>query len=383
MIKMNINDLRNDIDKIDKELVALIGKRMETAAKIGQYKRENNLPVYDPARERELFAKVGEMAGEELSSYTRVLYSTMTDISRSYQRRLMGRKSVLAERMQAAMNNTDKLFPQGGVVACQGVEGAYSQLACEKLFKTPSIMYFGSFEDVFRAVDKKLCRYGVLPIENSTAGSVNKIYDLMAKFKFHIVRSVRIQVGHALLAKRGAELSDIKEIFSHEQAISQCSEFLSAHKDIKVTVCENTAVAARMVAESDRNDIAALSSPGCAELYDLATLYDNVCDHIGNYTRFICISKNLEIYPGADKTSIMMKIPHKPGSLYRVMARFNALGINLEKLESRPKPGSDFEFMFYFDIGASIYSPELFELICELEDDLDGFKYFGSYTEIL
>ncbi len=380
---MDINDLRNDIDKIDKELVALIGKRMETAAKIGQYKRENNLPVYDPARERELFSKVGELAGEEFSSYTRVLYSTMTDISRSYQRKLMGRKSGLAERMQAAIDATDKLFPQGGVVACQGVEGAYSQLACEKLFKTPSIMYFGSFEDVFRAVDKKLCRYGVLPIENSTAGSVNKIYDLMAKFKFHIVRSVRIQVGHALLAKRGSELSDIKEIFSHEQAISQCSEFLAAHKDIKVTVCENTAVAARMVAESDRADIAALSSPGCAELYDLATLYDNVCDHIGNYTRFICISKNLEIYPGADKTSIMMKIPHKPGSLYRVMARFNALGINLEKLESRPKPGSDFEFMFYFDIGASIYSPELFELICELEDDLDGFKYFGSYTEIM
>ena len=178
-------------------------------------------------------------------------------------------------------------------------------------------------------------------------------------------------------------MSNIKEIFSHEQAINQCSEFLSAHKDIKITVCENTAVAARMVAESGRDDIAALSSPGCAELYDLATLYDNVCDHIGNYTRFICISKNLEIYPGADKTSIMMKIPHKPGSLYRIMARFNALGINLEKLESRPKPGSDFEFMFYFDIGASIYSPELFELICELEDDLDGFKYFGSYTEIM
>ncbi|MBQ8004312.1 MAG: chorismate mutase [Oscillospiraceae bacterium] len=378
-----MKELRNDIDRIDKELVSLIRERMETAAKIGQYKKENNMPIYDPARERELFNKVGELAGEKFSSYTRVLYSTMTDVSRSYQRKLMGRKSDLAERMQAAIDGTEKLFPQGGVVACQGVEGAYSQLACEKLFKNPSIMYFGSFEDVFRAVDKKLCRYGVLPIENSTAGSVNKIYDLMAKFKFHIVRSARIQVGHALLAKRGAALSDIKEIFSHEQAISQCSEFLSSHKDIKVTVCENTAVAARMVAESGRDDIAALSSPGCAELYDLATLCDNVCDHIGNYTRFICISKDLEIYPGADKTSIMMKIPHKPGSLYRIMARFNALGLNLEKLESRPKPGSDFEFMFYFDIGASIYSHELFELICELEDDLDGFKYFGSYTEIM
>ena len=380
---MDIKELRENIDRIDGELVALIRERMETAAKIGEYKRENNLPVYDPARERELFERVGELAGEDFASYTKVLYSTMTDVSRSYQRKLMGRKSGLSERMQAAIDGTDKLFPQGGVVACQGVEGAYSQLACEKLFKNPSIMYFGGFEDVFRAVDKKLCRYGVLPIENSTAGSVNKIYDLMAKFKFHIVRSVRIQVGHALLAKRGATLSDIKEIYSHEQAINQCGEFLSAHKDIKVNICENTAVAARLVAESGRSDIAALSSPGCAELYDLSTIIDNVCDHIGNYTRFICISRDLEIYPGADKTSIMMKIPHKPGSLYRIMARFNALGLNLEKLESRPKPDSDFEFMFYFDIGASIYSPELFELMCELEDDLDGFKYLGSYTEII
>ena len=380
---MDINELRKDIDRIDEELVSLIRERMETAAKIGEYKRENNLPVYDPARERELFARVGELAGEDFASYTKVLYSTMTDVSRSYQRKLMGRKSGLSERMQKAIDGTDKLFPQGGVVACQGVEGAYSQLACEKLFKNPSIMYFGGVEDVFRAVDKKLCRYGVLPIENSTAGSVNKIYDLMSKFKFHIVRSVRIQVGHALLAKRGASLSDIKEIYSHEQAINQCSEFLAAHKDIKINICENTAVAARLVSESGRNDIAALSSPGCAELYDLSTLVDNVCDHIGNYTRFICISRDLEIYPGSDKTSIMMKIPHKPGSLYRIMARFNALGLNLEKLESRPKPGSDFEFMFYFDIGASIYSPELFELICELEDDLDGFKYLGSYTEIV
>ena len=380
---MDIKDLRENIDKIDEKLVELICERMETAAKIGQFKRENKMPVYDPSRERQLFDRVGQLAGEEFASYTRVLYSTMTDVSRSYQRKLMGRNSGLSDRMQAAIDKTDNLFPQGGVVACQGVEGAYSQLACEKLFKSPSIMYFGSFEDVFRAVDKKLCRYGVLPIENSTAGSVNKIYDLMSKFKFHIVRSVRLQVGHALLAKRGAELSDIKEIYSHEQAISQCSEFLSKHKEIKVNVCENTAVAARMVAESDRKDIAALSSPGCAELYDLTTLIDNVCDHIGNYTRFICISKDLEIYPGADKTSIMMKIPHKPGSLYRIMARFNALGLNLEKLESRPKPGSDFEFMFYFDIGASIYSPELFELMCELEDDLDGFRYLGSYTEIM
>ena len=380
---MDINGLRKDIDKYDREIAELLTKRMETAAKIGEYKRENKLPVYDPARERELLDRVAGYTEKELSPYMKVIYQTVMDTSRSYQRKLLAGESALGNAMAAAIDKTDKLFPENAVCACQGVAGAYSQIACEKIFKNPSIMYFAGFEDVFRAVDKKLCRYGILPVENSTAGSVNKIYDLMAKYKFHIVRGARIQVGHTLLAKRGVELSDIREIFSHEQAINQCSQFLSEHKDIKVTVCENTAVAARMVAESDRCDIAAISSPACAELYELSVLCDNVCDHIGNYTRFICISKDLEIYPGADKTSLMFKIPHKPGSLYRILARINSLGINLEKLESRPKPGSDFEFMFYFDLGASVYSPELFELICDLERDIDGFKYFGSYTEIV
>ncbi len=380
---MEIKDLRQEIDKIDEDLAKLIGKRMSVAAKIGQIKKENGLPVFDATREKELLDRVRTLSDGETAQYTKVIYQTLMDVSRSYQKKLMSEETELSRRMHAAIEKTEKIFPENAVVACQGVAGAYSQIACEKLFSEPSIMYFGGFEDVFRAVDKKLCHYGVLPIENSTAGSVNKIYDLMAKFNFHIVRSVRIQVGHSLLAKRGVALSDIKEVYSHEQAINQSGEFLREHKDIKVNICENTAVAAKLVAESDRRDVAALASPLCAELYDLSTVCDNVCDHIGNYTRFICIARDLEIYPGADKTSIMLKIPHKPGSLYRIISRFNALGINLEKLESRPRPGSDFEFMFYFDIGASIYSPALFELVCDLEREIDGFRYLGSYTEIV
>ncbi len=378
---MDIKDLRAEIDALDEEIVSLICRRMDASSRVAEYKKENNLPVLDATRERELLHRVGSLAGDEFSSYLRVLYTAILDVSRSYQHKKLSAKSELAYRMEDAVKNTPKLMAKSAVVACQGVEGAYSQLACEKLFSDPSIMYFGSFEGVFQAVEKGLCRYGVLPIENSTAGSVNRIYDLMDKFKFYIVRGVRLQVGHALLAPRGVALSDVREIMSHEQAISQCSEFLREHAEITVAPCENTAVAARTVAESGRRDVAALSSPACAELYDLSTLCDNVCDHEGNYTRFICISKELEIYPGANRTSLMMKIPHKPGSLHRIIARFQALGINLEKLESRPKPGSDFEFIFYFDVGASIYSPELYELLCELERDIDGFKYLGSYSE--
>ena len=380
---MEIEKLRKNIDNIDSEIVKLLNERMKVSAEIGEYKKENKLPVFDAERERELLSKVAAEANEETAAYMRVIYQTVMETSKAYQRKLQKTPTARTLEMEKALKETEKLFPENAVCACQGVAGAYSQIACEKIFKNPSIMYFGSFEDVFRAVDKKLCKYGVLPIENSTAGSVNQIYDLMAKYKFNIVRGTRIQVCHALLAKRGAELSDIREVYSHEQAISQCGEFLSKNPQIKVTLCENTAVAARLVSESDRCDVAALSSAACAEIYGLSTLRDNVCDHIGNYTRFICISKDLEIYPGADKTSLMLKIPHKPGSLYRILARINSLGINLEKLESRPKPGSDFEFMFYFDLGASVYSNELFELICDLDNDIDGFKYFGSYTEVV
>jgi len=181
----------------------------------------------------------------------------------------------------------------------------------------------------------------------------------------------------------GASLDSIKEIYSHEQAINQCSAFLARFPDVKITPVENTAVAADMVAQSSRTDVAALSSRSCEELYGLQCLASNVQDEGNNRTRFICISKNLEIYPGSDKTSIMMVLNHKPGALYKVLARMYVLGINVIKLESRPIPDRDFEFMFYFDLETSIYSGEFVQLMCELDDLCEEFKYLGSYTEVV
>ena len=244
-------------------------------------------------------------------------------------------------------------------------------------------MYFKNFEGVFSAIDQGLCQYGILPLENSSAGSVNKVYDLMSKHNFSIVRTFRLKIDHNLLANPGAALENIKEVYSHEQAISQCGEFLHQHPGIKVIPVENTALAADMVAKSGRTNIAALSSRSCAELYGLQCLAASIQDKGNNRTRFICISKNLEIYPGSDKTSIMMVLPHRPGSLYKVMARLFVLGINVTKLESRPIPDRDFEFMFYFDLDTSIYSEEFIQLMCELDDLCEEFKYLGSYSEVV
>lgn len=376
---------RDEINAIDDELVRLFQQRMSVAGKIAEYKRAQNMPVLDVKREREKLADIREKSDKEFESYTSTLYSLIFELSRSYQEKLLDTENSLYNSIEEAIAaSTNKDFPKNSVVACQGVEGAYSQIACDKMFGSSNIMYFDSFDKVFSAIDKGFCRYGVLPIENSTAGSVKKIYDLMIEHRCYIVRSTRIKIDHNLFAKQGVELSQIKEIFSHEQAISQCSDFLETlGKDVKITACENTAMAAKMVAESGRSDIAALSSRYCAQLYGLKCLKSSVQNNDNNYTRFICISRDLEIYPGADKTSIMMVLPHKPGALYKVLARIYTIGINLIKLESRPLPNRDFEFMFYFDLETSVYSEAFVQLVCELSKISEDFRYLGSYSETI
>ncbi|MCF2661322.1 bifunctional chorismate mutase/prephenate dehydratase [Pseudoflavonifractor phocaeensis] len=378
-----MEEIRGQIDQIDRQMVDLFKARMEAAAQVAEYKMENGLPVLDAGRERALLGKIGDQAGEELADYAQSMYRTILAASRSYQNGKMGRGSQVYDGIKKAMDTTPKLFPQRPTVACQGIEGAYSQIACDRLFKSPNIVYVQTFDHVFKAVESGMCQYGLLPIENSTAGSVKAVYDLMIRHNFYIVRSARLKISHNLLAKHGTRLEDVREVFSHEQAISQCAGYLAGLKDVKVNIVENTAVASRLVSQSERKDVAALSSRFCAELYGLQTLQENVQDQDNNYTRFICISKKPEIYPGADRTSLMMTLPHKPGSLYHVLAKFYALNINLQKLESRPLPGREFEFMFYFDIEASVYAPEMEQLFRDLEVDSERMRYLGTYNEVI
>ena len=380
---MDLNDYRKEIDSIDDQMIALFARRMNIAAKIAEYKKANGLRVLDAHREKEKLRDIMEKTPDGLREYMSSLYSLMFELSRSHQGRLLGAAGELPTKIAAAIQDTPPLFPENAAVACQGVEGAYSEMACGRLFKRPNTFFFSSFEAVFSAIEKGLCRYGVLPLENSTAGSVNAVYDLMMKHDFRIVRSVRIKVDHNLLANPGARLEDIREIYSHEQAISQCAHFLQELPNVKVIRCENTAAAARMVAESGRSDAAALSSRACMELYGLSCLAASVQDQGNNFTRFICIAKDLEIYPGADRTSLMMVLPHQPGSLYKALSRFYALGVNLNKLESRPMPERNFEFMFYFDLETSVYSPQFMQLMGELPELCEEFTYLGSYSEVV
>ena len=380
---MNIDEYRNRIDRIDKQLVTLFCERMDTASDIAAWKQEQKRPVFDPERERQKLLEVASSVPEELREYTASLYSLLFELSRSYQNRLLGTASELTAQIQGAIDETPSLFPSDASVACQGVAGAYSQIACDRLFKRPAILYLSSFDAVFSAIESGLCRYGVVPLENSTAGSVNAVYDLMMNHNFRIVRSVRIKVDHCLLVNPGTRREEIREIYSHQQAISQCEKYLQSFPNARVIPCENTAVAAKMVAQAGRRDAAALSSHACGKIYGLSCLESSVQDMDNNFTRFICISKKLEIYPGADRTSLMAVLPHEPGSLYKLLSRFYALGLNLNKLESRPLPNRNFEFMFYFDLETSVYSPQFLQLMGEMPTLCEEFSYLGSYSEVI
>ena len=381
---MELQELRSKIDEIDAQLTKLFEARMDVAAEIGAWKRENHMPVLDAARERDKLNAIAAESREDMQTYTQMLYSMIYELSRSHQSDLTRTQSSLRKEVEQAIEETPRLFPTAPIIACQGTEGAYSQIAGTRMFKSPKIMYFKSFDSVFSAIESGFCQYGILPIENSSAGSVKKVYDLMLRHKFYVVRSCRLKIDHNLLAAPGVKKEDIREIFSPQQALDQCAGYLEQFgPDVKITRCENTAMAAEAVAKSGRRDIAAIASYDCASLYGLKCLESDIQDRGNNYTRFICISKKLEIYPGANRTTVMMTLPHRPGSLCRALSRFYSLGINITKLESRPLPERYFQFMFYFDLETSVYSGEFGRMIDDLDSISEEFRYLGSYSEVI
>ena len=378
-----LKELRNEADILDEKIVDLFKERMDLVTRMAKYRAEYRLPFARDQREREILKRVSDRAGEEYEGYARLVYNTIFDVDHSAQANVLAQRSDLVERISRSIDETPKLFPKRATVACQGVAGAYSHAAAERLFQLPDIQFYNSFDDVFAAVENGDVEYGVLPIENSSYGSVVSIYNLMQHYNFYIVKSLRLRINHQLLAKPGTKLSDIKEIYSHEQAIGQCDPFLSSLKGVKVTKVGNTALAAQMVAESDRDDVAAISSRECADLYGLDILKNHIQVTDNNYTRFICISEKLEIYPGANRISLILTLPHVPCSLYHMVAKFAAIDVNLTKLESRPIPGSDFEFLFYFDLDASVYQEDLLYLLSELEASPETFVFLGCYLEAI
>ena len=378
---MELSEIREKIDTVDDQLLKLFLERMSLAEEVAAYKNEHHLPILNKERERAVLARVTEQSGEK-ERYAYHLFSTLFELARSRQAELISAPTRVEAQVKASLEAGSAVFPQTGLVACQGVEGANSQMACDRLLPRGNIVYVKTFEAVVSAVESGLCKFGVLPIENSSNGSVRAVYSLLQQHQLSVVRSTRLCIRHELLAMPGVKLEDITEIYSHQQAIGQCSRFLSSLSGVRVIPCDNTAVAAKMVSERGDRHAAAISSHACAELYGLDTVRDDIQDSDNNYTRFICIAKDPVIYAGANRISLVIACDNKPGALYDILSKLAALGINMTKLESCPVTGRNFEFIFFLELEASVLEPGVLPMLEELERSCQNFQFLGNYAEV-
>lgn len=377
---MNLDEVRKEIDAADDKLLELFLRRMALGKEAMREKAYCGKPLVDKRREREILKKVSQASGD-MSPYARRLFKELMNLSRAYQSVLAEGETQLARDISAAIL-PDAQFPKAASVACQGLEGGNSQQAADRLFPQANISYYASFDDLADAVRRGLCDYGILPCENSSVGTVRAVYDILHAGGLSIVRSLKLCITHELLAKPGTQLADIREIVSHEQALAQCGALLaSIGSKIQITPCANTALAAKIASENA--GVAAIAAPACAELYGLEKVRgESIRDSDNNYTRFICVSRRLEIYPGANRLSFMTACKHEAGELFRLVAAVDALDAAVLKLESRPLPGTDFDLLLFLDIEASVLDPGVLGMLNELGRSSRHFLFLGNYQEI-
>ena len=375
---MDLLELRKEIDEIDDELIPLLLKRMSVSEKVAKYKVERGMPVLNSEREQQILDDVAKKCGKQGETIKTVFAATM-DASRALQHKIVGGGKELREDIENAIK-IDKLDTAGKPIACQGVEGAYSGVTANEIFPNTDIHFHKRFEDVFEAVNRGDSKFGVIPVENSTAGSVHESYDLIMKYRFFVVGAYDLKIEHCLCAKNGTKYEDITDVYSHPQALSQCNNFLR-NFDFTGINYSNTAAAAKYVSESPKNNVAVICSELAAKKYGLNVLKRNIQNNDKNTTRFIVISKELAIPSDAQKISLIFALPHKTGSLYRVLGRFSMAGLNLTKLESRPIENSEFSYYFYVDVLGNVKDEETLDLICALSDELPEFEFLGNFHE--
>lgn len=370
---MDLEGLRSKINDIDDQIAELFIKRMELCLDVSRYKIENDLPVFQGSREKFILEKMADKFPAELKSSSEVLYQTIMDISkcRQYQEFFADKSSI--EHSPLELEKPCK-------VAVPGTSGSFSQIACSKLFGKGQIEFFDSFEQVFEAVDKEQAEFGVVPIANSTAGSVSATYELLKKYDLKICAATKLKIEHCLAAKKGVELNDIKIVYSHEQALMQCSDFISEHC-FKAHKFDNTSLAAEYVAGQDE-PFGALCSLDCAQQNGLSVLATDIANAAENYTRFIVIAKQTLCSEKADTISVSLALTHEKSALYRLLTKFSVAGLNLTMIESRPIANTDFDVVFYLDFEGSIKDPQVAMLIHELNQELTYFKFLGNYEEI-
>ena len=402
---MNLDELRSGINALDKTIQDAFTQRMELCKQVAVYKTEHHMQVFQTDREKEILNRISNNAPEGLEGSSALLFQTIMDISKYLQYRELhkhtepyqfkplelppippysngGRCSVESQHVSPEANANhaeEQLSPiPPYTVACQGSAGANSETAAKQIFGNDCQPEFlPTFADVFEAVQCGKVQFGIIPVQNSTAGSVVQAYDLMSEYNFYICSSTVVEITNCLAVRKGTTLSQVKDVYSHPQALSQCSHFIGNHN---MTAHEygNTATAAELVANSNQ-PIGAICSESCAQLHGLEILETHISDYVPNYTQFFCISKELLLSEKADRISVMLKLPHEEGSLYRLLSKFVIGNMNLLKLESRPIRNGSFEVMFYLDFSGNIHDASVSALLSDLSENLEYFKFLGNY----
>jgi chorismate mutase/prephenate dehydratase len=380
-----LQELRREIDGIDREIVELFRRRMDVTRRVGEYKQANGIPVLDQERERQVLQNKGELAGEELRPAVITLFQTVMALSRRQQRDLMGQgqENPGVLRWREAQDGVRPPVSSPRVVY-QGVPGAYSEQACINFFGGyVNAAGLEQFEDCFLALREGRADYAVLPIENSSTGAIRQIYDLLTQYECYMVGETTVRVEHCLMALPGASLGAITHVYSHEQGLFQCERYLNAHPDWKQMPQADTAGSAQMVASSGDLTKAAICSERAAELYGLEILAHGINHNSQNTTRFVVVSPRLELRPGADKISTLFVLPHEAGSLHEVLTVFAVHGLNMVKLESRPMPGQSWQYMFFLEFTGQPDDPAVNDALHELAQTTGEFRVLGWFQSNL
>lgn len=373
---MELKDIRQEIDSIDRQIVELFRRRMDCSVMVAESKKQSGTPILNPEREREVLAKV-ESLGGEYGKYARLLYGNVMELSRDLQYTIINGDNPLRDAIKNADTELDTLSDKWRT-ACLGMTGSNSHLAAMKFFPNGQISLEKNFDKVFEKVASDECDFGLLPVENSSAGSVSRVYDLILKYRYYIVGEIDLPIEHCLCAIPQTDISNIECVLSHEQGLSQCSLFISDN-GYKKEKCSSTSAAAKTVAEEKRINWAAICTKEAADEFGLKVLDKNIQNNDNNCTRFIVISKKPIITDKANKVSLCFSLSNQPGSLYTVLCRFASHGFDLTKIESRPIPDSQFEYLFYLDFIGNLRNEDNSRMICSLSEELPEFSFLGNY----
>lgn len=374
-----LNDIRGKINEIDDQLLPLLMRRMDAAGKVAGIKREAGIPVLDARREQQILDRIRERGGAYGNALQGV-YAAMMEASRTLQHDALGGGQALRSQVENALQaGLDTL--QTPRIACSGVSGAYSDAAARLLFPERRVSFYHGFEDVFAAVAQGEADFGVVPIENSCAGSVHETFDLMLRYRLSIAAAADLPIHHCLMAPPGVRPEALRRVYSHPQGLAQCADYLEA-RGLSPIPCSNTAAAAKRLASSGERDAAAIASADAAHNFGLHILESDIQTSKNNATRFIAISREMRIAPQADKISLIFTLPHTTGSLHSVLSRFARCGLNLTKIESRPIPDSNFQYYFYLDFTGSVRDGATLHLLSALQEELPAFSFLGNYQEL-